>query len=122
MKVENETILDNLRQLAGKNIPIIVRRPVIRGYNDSPASMHALGKFVRELKTICEIDLLPYHRLGLSKYERLGQNYELVDEPTMKNEQVTGLQAILLSYGLKVHIGGLNCLIVSCASNARCPV
>jgi pyruvate formate lyase activating enzyme len=104
--VENTTILENIERLAKTDIPVIVRRPVIRGYNDNFESIHALGKFVKGLRTIREIDLLPYHRLGLSKYERLGQNYILADEPTMKNEEITGLKEILLTYGLKVQIGG----------------
>jgi len=104
--VTNEPILHNLKWLAGTGKAVVVRRPVIRGYNDNPESIHALGRFVQELKTIHEIDLLPYHRLGQSKYKRLGQEYAMGDEPTMKNEEVNGYRDILLSYGLSVKIGG----------------
>ena len=102
----NELILENLRRLAITGKALIIRRPVIRGYNDAPESIHALGQFVRELKTIHEIDLLPYHRLGHSKYQRLGQDYALGDAPTMKDDEVNEYQDILQSYGLKVKIGG----------------
>jgi pyruvate formate lyase activating enzyme len=104
--VDNAIILENLNRLAETDVPIIVRRPVIPGTNDSEESMAALGEFVRELKTIRQVDLLPYHRLGLGKYERLGQEYALAHEPTLKNEALSGLQDILLSYGLDVQIGG----------------
>lgn len=104
--MSNEKILDNIRWLAGTGKPVVVRRPVIRGYNDTLESIHALGRFVQELKTIQEIDLLPYHRLGQSKYKRLGQEYVLGDEPTMKNEEVNEYRDILLSYGVNVKIGG----------------
>ncbi len=104
--LSNKLILDNLRWLAGTGKPIIVRRPVIRDYNDNPESIHALGRFVQEFKTIREIDLLPYHRLGQNKYKRLGQEYTLGDEPTMKNEEVNEYRDILLSYGFRVKIGG----------------
>lgn len=104
--VSNEPILHNLRWLAKTGKSVVVRRPVIRGYNDTPESIHALGRFVQELKTIYEIDLLPYHRLGQSKYKRLGKEYALGDEPTMKNEEVNGYRDILLSYGLDIKIGG----------------
>ncbi|MCJ7434624.1 MAG: glycyl-radical enzyme activating protein [Anaerolineales bacterium] len=104
--VSNELVLDNLRRLTKANKPVIVRRPVIPGYNDTPESIHALGRFVRELETVSEIDLLPYHRLGQNKYKQLGQEYLMDDMPTMKDEEVTGLRDILLSYGLNVKIGG----------------
>jgi pyruvate formate lyase activating enzyme len=104
--VSNELILDNFKRLTKTGKPIIVRRPVIRGYNDTPKSIHALGQFVQGLEMVSEIDLLPYHRLGQDKYKRLGQEYILGDMPTMKDEEVTGLRDILLSYGLNVKIGG----------------
>ncbi len=104
--VPNELILENLRRLAMTGKTVIIRRPVIRGYNDAPERFHALGRFVRELKTIGEIDLLPYHRLGQSKYQRLGQDYALADAPTMKDDEVHEYRDILRSYGLKVKIGG----------------
>jgi pyruvate formate lyase activating enzyme len=104
--VPNRLILENIRRLATTGKALIVRRPVIRGYNDTPESIHALGKFVHELRTIQEIDLLPYHRLGESKYKRLGVDYALGDVPTMKNDEVNDSREILQSYGLKVKIGG----------------
>ena len=104
--VSNKLVLDNLRRLAKTGKPVIVRRPVIRGYNDTPESIHSLGRFVQGLETVSEIDLLPYHRLGQNKYKQLGQEYVLGDTPTMKDEEVTGLRDILLSYGLNVKIGG----------------
>jgi pyruvate formate lyase activating enzyme len=104
--VSNDLILDNLRRLAGTGKRIVVRRPVIPGYNDDPEGIHALARFVQELSTVREIHLLPYHRFGRSKYDRLGQEYPMGDAPSLREEAVTGLQDILASYGLRVRIGG----------------
>ena len=104
--VSNALILDNLGRLARAGKSIIVRRPVIPGYNDDEASIHALARFVKELGTICEVDLLPYHRFGRGKYERLGMDYPMGEEPSMKDEEVAGLRDILVSYGFEVKIGG----------------
>ena len=71
--VSNRIILANARRLAAQGVPLIVRRPLIPGHNDSLESLHALGRFVRELDTVREVDLLPYHRMGSAKYERLGR-------------------------------------------------
>lgn len=104
--VPNDLVLDNLKRLVSSGVAVIVRRPVIPGYNDSEDSIHQLGRFVRDLGTVERIDLLPYHHFGKGKYERLGIEYILVDQPSMKDEELTGLYNILCSYGLKVRIGG----------------
>jgi pyruvate formate lyase activating enzyme len=78
---------------------------VIPGYNDSAESIHRLARFVRELG-IKEINLLPYHRMGEGKYDRLDQEYALRGRPSLKEEDVGGLRDILLSYGFRAKIGG----------------
>ena len=103
--VSSERILDNLVRLARSGKPLIVRRPVIPGYNDSAESIHRLARFVRELG-IKEINLLPYHRMGEGKYDRLDQEYALRGRPSLKEEDVGGLRDILLSYGFRAKIGG----------------
>jgi pyruvate formate lyase activating enzyme len=104
--VSNRLILDNLRQLADTGKKVIVRRPVIPGYNDSPESIHALARFVSSLQTIEEIDLLPYHRFGRAKYDRLGKEYVMGVQPSLDESDVTHLQDIVRSYGLRAKIGG----------------
>jgi pyruvate formate lyase activating enzyme len=93
----NEVVLDNLRRLTQSGKRVIVRRPVIPGYNDDPKSMHDLGRIVQSLGGIEQIDLLPYHRMGQSKYSRLGQQYALGDQPSLKAEDVVELRDILVS-------------------------
>lgn len=103
--VSNTLILANLERLARAGKDIIIRRPVIPGWNDTPESIHALAQFIRP-RGISEVDLLPYHRFGQSKYERLGRDYPMALTPTMSEEEVAGLQEILRSYGFRVKIGG----------------
>jgi pyruvate formate lyase activating enzyme len=104
--VSSQLVLDNLRRLAGSGKPIIVRRPVIPGYNDGEESIHALARFVRELESVHEIHLLPYHRFGQGKYDRLGMVYPMGNRPSLGGEDVAGLREILASYGFVVKIGG----------------
>jgi pyruvate formate lyase activating enzyme len=104
--VPNDLILDNLKSLATTGKRIIVRRPVIPGFNDDLASMRALGQLVQGLGTIDEIHLLPYHRLGQTKYERLGIEYVMGDRPSLMDEEIAELQSVLSTYGLRVRIGG----------------
>lgn len=102
----NRLILDNLKRLAGTDKQVIIRRPIVPGYNDDPESIHALGQFVQQLGTVRQVDLLPYHRMGQNKYAHLEREYALGDTPTMNNEEAYGLRDILLTYGIKVKIGG----------------
>lgn len=102
----NDLILDNLRKLARTGKRIILRRPVIPGYNDNLDSIVSLAELARSLETIQEIHLLPYHRLGQSKYERLGLEYALNNQPTMSKADVVDLYDILVNAGFRVQIGG----------------
>ncbi len=65
----NEAILDNFRRLAGleAETPILVRTPVIPGFNDSEEAIAAIAEFVRPYPN-ARFEMLPYHRLGTQKY------------------------------------------------------
>jgi pyruvate formate lyase activating enzyme len=75
--VSNKLILENARRMAGLGFPIAIRYPVIPGFNDGPEDREALFRFTKTLPGVKRIDLLPYHRLGETKYKMLGRNYAL---------------------------------------------
>jgi pyruvate formate lyase activating enzyme len=104
--VSNELILANLRRLVDAGADIVIRRPVIPGYNDYEESIRALAHIVSDLKEITEIHLLPYHRLGESKYGQLRRAYPMGDHRSLDDADVEALRDIVVSYGLKVKIGG----------------
>ena len=58
--------------------------PVIPTVNMNEKNMKDTIKFLSNLKHIKDIELLPYHRLGLETYERLGKVYELKDVEMLK--------------------------------------
>lgn len=102
--VSNELILDNAMKIVRKEKPMIIRVPLIPGYNDSVENIKALGEFVRELG-LSRVDLLPYHQLGENKYQKLGIDYKLVGAKPYTDSQVQAIQEILGSYKLEVTIG-----------------
>lgn len=63
---------------------IHIRIPVIPTVNMNEKDMKDTIKFLSNLKHIKDIELLPYHRLGLETYERLGKVYELKDVEMLK--------------------------------------
>jgi pyruvate formate lyase activating enzyme len=103
--VSNRRILVNLRDLAAHGPPIVVRIPLVPGVNDDEDNISAIGAFVSTLG-ISRIDLLPYHRGGIAKYERLDREYPLPQAPAVSVEAVTAAAALLAgTFGLDVRDG-----------------
>jgi pyruvate formate lyase activating enzyme len=104
----NYLIHENLKRLAKlREVEIVIRIPIIPNYNDSNKNLSSTARFIKSLDgNIMQIDLLPYHRLGESKWERLGCSYSLkgIEPPT--NEHMQEIEKLFLSYDLNVQIGG----------------
>lgn len=96
----NELILANLKRLQSYDVELIVRVPVIPTLNDSIDHMEAIAWFVKELPGVKSVELLPYHRLGVNKYKKLGLEYALDDIPSPEKEEMRKLAAILAKYGV----------------------
>lgn len=80
--VDNALIIDNLKTLSREfaDLPILVRTPVIPGFNDSEAVINAICDLVASLPgRQISFEMLPYHRLGTQKYVQLGREYPLGD-------------------------------------------
>jgi pyruvate formate lyase activating enzyme len=105
--VSNELVLENARKIVREfpDITFIGRIPVIPGYNDSPENIRAAAEFIRGLGRPIKIHLLPYHRLGETKYERLEKPVMLKIEPP-GTEQMEKLRRIVESCGLEAVTGG----------------
>jgi pyruvate formate lyase activating enzyme len=105
--VPNEKILENLKLLAETGVKIIIRIPLIGGVNDDEENMKATARFVAELSgEKKEVNLLPYHKIAQTKYQKLGrpEDFQLLEEPT-KEAQMQAI-AIFQEYGIKASIGG----------------
>lgn len=72
--VSNIIIKENLEKLVGKGSDIIVRIPVIPKHNDTADELQEIIDFASG-SGIKRIEMLPYHRLGEAKYERLSREY-----------------------------------------------
>lgn len=77
--VGNELILSNIKMLYDNGCNIIIRYPVIPGQNNSGEDQKLLMKWIKENIPGTLLEFLPYHRLGVSKYEKLGRDYALPD-------------------------------------------
>lgn len=73
----NENILRFAEYVSEKGIPLRIRHVVVPGITDEHNALIRLGKFIGKLKTVNELEVLPYHTLGVSKYRDLGIEYPL---------------------------------------------
>jgi len=72
-----EPILKSLEFLDSKNAKILLRRPIIPFLNAREAHFKAIGDLASRLEAVIQIDVEPYHPLGISKSERIGKEYAL---------------------------------------------
>lgn len=68
---EHTVILKNLERLDQSNVPYSIRCPMIPGYTVRTEHIDAIGDLLRRLHRVRTVELVPYHALGLSKYETL---------------------------------------------------
>ena len=102
----NERILENARKIAESGVELIIRTPVIPGFNDTPEEIRAISHFAKTLPGVREHHLLPYHRLGQDKYAGLGRKYALADIEPPTREKMEYLLSVAETSGLKCKIGG----------------
>lgn len=104
--VGNERILENAKKVAKSGVELIIRTPIIPGFNDTPPEVEAISRFAATLDGVREHHLLPYHRLGADKYEGLGRKYTLNEIEPPTREKMEHLLSVAERSGLKCQIGG----------------
>jgi pyruvate formate lyase activating enzyme len=102
----NDLILQNIEAVActAWDGRLTIRVPIVPGYNDTLENLRATAAFLARLK-LKEVNLLPFHRLGHSKYEQLGLNYAYARVPTPSREDLWSYQRIFDNAGLQCYIG-----------------
>ena len=73
----NQNILDCARYLSDIKKPVWIRHVLIPGITDKDEYLVQLRDFLKTLDNIQRIDVLPYHTMGIYKYEKLGIDYPL---------------------------------------------
>lgn len=99
-----DLILSNLA-LAVEHSHVLLRIPVIPGYNDSPGAIDAILRLAAE-RGVRQADLLAYHLLGKSKYASLGRQYPCAAAGALTKEQLQPYRILGEKYGMTVTIGG----------------
>lgn len=104
MGQSNELILNNLELVVKTGVPLVIRAPLIPGYNNSDENLRAMAAKVAEIAKDSVVNLLPYHRYGANKYRMIDMTYQLEDVPELTSDELLHAKEIIESYGLKCEI------------------
>lgn len=104
--VGNERILDNLKKLSDAKAEIFIRIPVIPTINDNPDEIKKIADFLKDIKGVNQVELLPFHRYGEEKYKSLGVEYPAKNCSPPDKETVEDLADIFRDSGITVFVRG----------------
>ncbi len=102
--VPNDLILENAARVVELGIELIIRVPVIPGFNNNAENIVKTAEFARKIG-VQEINLLPFHNLAEPKYRRLGRAYQFKDVKILADGEMNRLANLVQAYDLKVKIG-----------------
>jgi pyruvate formate lyase activating enzyme len=100
--ISNRLILSNLARLLGGSKPLLVRMPLVPGWNDDRENLEQTGRFLESHRKGVELELLPYHRYGEAKYERLGLNYSLAEVVPPTPAEMARALDVLGAYNIRL--------------------
>lgn len=83
-------------ELARRGIKTVIRHVVVPGYTDSVEECGRLGRLIAPWKNVVGLEMLPYHTMGVVKYEQLGIPYRLEGVPQMDKTRMPELRAAVL--------------------------
>ncbi len=92
-----ELVAENIQRLRKDGMAVLIRIPLIPGFNTSPHSTQKICERLRDIG-ITHVDLLPFHRLGSAKYEAMGLEYAYRTQQPLANEELGNIEAIYKTY------------------------
>jgi len=104
--VSNSIILKNLDLIVRSNKRVIVRIPLIQDITDTSENLKALRAIIHKYPTIKRVDILPFHNIAKSKYERFGMKYTLGDAETYDYQKAEQIKNYFKEEIPLVSIGG----------------
>jgi pyruvate formate lyase activating enzyme len=104
--VSNRSILANLTALNQVHRNVWIRLPVVPGFNDDLVELRKIADFVAGLRCVTLVNLLPFHRSGLHKYERLGQVHGLHGVEVPSEELMERAADVFRACNLPTKVGG----------------
>ncbi|WP_246067752.1 pyruvate formate-lyase-activating protein [Changchengzhania lutea] len=95
---------DFAKHREGSGKKMWLRYVLIPEITNKPGLLHAMGKHFKDYKTIEKIEIQPYHKLGIHKWEALGSDYQLKEARENTDEELQAATNILKDYFKEVKI------------------
>ena len=92
------------RHLSEINKPTWIRFVLVPGLTDGVENVAGLANFVSTLKNVEKVEILPFHKMGEYKWEKMGYPYSLKDTPPPTEKEIDKVVKIFRSYGLSLVI------------------
>lgn len=100
---DNVLIHENAKIVAESGVPVLFRQPLIPTVNDTEDNIVKTAEFMKYLgKT--DLQLMPYHRAGQTKYDALQMKYQTADLQIMNPEHITEIKDRYISLGINCTI------------------
>jgi len=103
--VSNRRILQNAINLSHQEIDLVVRIPVVPGINASKENMQATAEFLKNFSRLKYVELLPYHDLGVDKYNSLGHLTLAASFEIPSQEEIIHLSKTFTAANIPVKVG-----------------
>lgn len=94
----NEQTLRTAKWLEENARPVWLRYVLVPGYSDFEEDIRSLGENLGKYQNIQRVEILPYHRLGVHKYEAMGWDYQLKEVTENSPEQLERVENIFKEY------------------------
>ena len=91
----NKNILAMAQYVASKGVDLWIRHVLVPGLTDDEEGLRRTADLIRSLKTVQRVEVLPYHTLGLFKWQKLGISYPLPDAVPPTAEQIRRAEELL---------------------------
>ena len=82
----NNHVFDFMEYLRNKGKPVWVRHVIVPDITYNKEQLCALGAYLKSFDNVERVDVLPYHTMGVVKYQALGDEYPLKDVPALTKE------------------------------------
>lgn len=94
-------ILDNLKKLVSIHDNVVIRIPVIPGFNGDTGNIGKIVDWIHSNARGVPVELMAYHRYGEKKYESLGREYPLRGVPSLSRAEMDYLTDMFLDKGIQ---------------------
>ena len=94
----NSQTLRTARWMEENGKPFWLRYVLVPGISDFEEDIRALGEHFKDYRMLQRVEILPYHTLGIHKYESMGQEYPLKDIKTNTPEQLDRAMKLFKEY------------------------